>query len=403
MSDEPETPTRRRRVRWGRCCLVLLLGLGLLGALFAQLGGTLVDRALNRALVPPPYEVSEEARALHERILVADLHADSLMWDRDLLERHTHGLVDLPRLVDGNVALQVFTMPTRHPLSNKQQGNPSDSPDMIAPLVWLNGWPAEARSPLFARARYMSERFADAVARSEGGLVPVRTQAELAAFLELRAERPQAVAGILGVEGGHCLDGELANLDALFELGVRTFGPTHFFDNRLGGSAHGESLGGLTEFGRQVIQRIDELGMIVDLSHASPALVEDVLALTERPLLVSHTGVQGTQPGPRNLSDEQLQRVAEHDGLIGIAFFAPALPEATVAEVVRAIRYTADLVGVEHVALGSDFDGSVRCPVDVSGLVEITEALLADGFSPEEAERIMGQNAFDFFARALPE
>ena len=399
----PESGRRPLRQRLKRGCLGcggLLVGVALGGAWF---GSTLIDRALNRALVRPPYTASEQATALHAKILVADLHADSLMWDRDLLEEHTHGLVDLPRLVKGNVALQVFTMPTRHPLSNKQQGNPADSPDMIAPLVWLNGWPSEARQPLFARAEFMCMRFADAVERSGGGLVPVRNQGELAAFLELRETQPQAVAGILGVEGGHCLDGKLENLDALFALGVRTFGPTHFFDNRLGGSAHGESLAGLTDFGREVIAKLDELGMIVDLSHASPALIEDVLALTSRPVLVSHTGVQGTQPGPRNLSDAQLKAIAAHDGLIGIAFFEPALPAATVQEVVRAIRHTVNLVGVERVALGSDFDGSVRCPVDVSGLVKITEALLEDGFTPDQVERIMGRNAVDFFARALPD
>ena len=400
-SLQPRSLVRRLKLR--RCCLGCLgLLLGLAGG-FVLFGATLVDRALNRALVQGPYSASQEASELHARILISDLHADSLMWDRDLLERHSHGLVDLPRLVDGNVALQVFTMPTRHPMSNKQAGNPADSPDMIAPLVWLNGWPSEARQPLFARASYMCQRFAEAVEGSDGGLVPVGTQAELAAFLELRKERPTAVAGILGVEGGHCLDGELGNLDLLFEKGVRAVGLTHFFDNRLGGSAHGESLGGLTDFGRQVLARMDELEMIVDLSHASPQLVEDVLAATSRPVLVSHTGVQGTQPGPRNLSDDQLRAIADHDGLIGIAFFEPALPAATIAEVVKAIRHTADLVGVEHVALGSDFDGSVRCPVDISGLVKITEALLAEGFSPDEVERIMGQNSIEFFARALPE
>src|SRR5690606_9614838 len=99
------------------------------------------------------------------------------------------------------------------------------------------------------------------------------------------------------------LEGRLENIDRMYDAGFRIMGLTHFFDNEVGGSAHGLEKGGLTPFGRRVIGRLEEKKMLVDLAHASRALIDDVLNMAERPVLVSHTGVEGTCPGPRNLTD----------------------------------------------------------------------------------------------------
>jgi len=179
-------------------------------------------------------------------------------------------------------------------------------------------------------------------------------------------------------------------------------GPTHFFDNELGGSAHGMSKEGLSEFGHQVIQRMDELGMIIDLAHASPAMIDDILAQTRRPVLVSHTGVKGTMDNSRNLSDDHVRRIVESGGLIGVAYFKGAVSTPLTKGVVDAMRYIKSIAGVEHIALGSDYDGSMTAPFDVTGLPLLVEEMLKQGFSEEEIRSIMGENVRQFMLKNLP-
>src|SRR5581483_5772990 len=168
---------------------------------------------------------------------------------------------------------------------------------------------------------------------------------------------PQITAGFLGIEGAHVLEGDPANVDVMFDAGFRMMSPTHFFDNEIGGSAHGVNKGGLTATGREVIRRMEAKKMLVDLAHASPRTIDDVLGMATRPVVVSHSGVKGTCDNTRNLSDEHLKAIA------------------------RAIRHAVNVAGIEHVGLGSDFDGAVVEPFDTTGLVQITDALLVEGFS----------------------
>ena len=174
--------------------------------------------------------------------------------------------------------------------------------------------------------------------------------------------------GILATEGLHPLEGRLENVDRLYDAGFRIAGLTHFFDNELGGSAHGIHKGGLTPFGKEVVRRLEQKRILVDLAHASPRVIDDVLAQATRPVLVSHTGVQGTCPGPRNLSADHVRRIAATGGVIGIGYFRGAVCGSDAGAIVRAIRYTVNLVGVQHVALGSDFDGATGVPFDTTGL-----------------------------------
>jgi microsomal dipeptidase-like Zn-dependent dipeptidase len=204
------------------------------------------------------------------------------------------------------------------------------------------------------------------------------------------------------MEGLQALQGHLGRLDTLFNEGYRIGGLTHFFDNELGGSSAGLAKGGITDFGRQVIARMEALGMIVDLAHASPALITDVLAIAKRPVLVSHTGVQGNCPGPRNLTDEALKGIAAAGGLVGIGYWDAAVCDITPAGIAKAIRYAVNVAGISHVGLGSDFDGATTTLFDTSQLVLVTDALLKEGFAPAEVEAIMGGNALRVLRAGLP-
>jgi len=179
--------------------------------------------------------------------------------------------------------------------------------------------------------------------------------------------------------------------------------PSHFFDNDIGGSAAGVAKTGLTDKGREWVRQMEARHMIIDLAHASAKTIDDVLAMATRPVVVSHTGVRGTCDNNRNLTDEQIQAVAAKGGLIGIGYWDTATCGTDAKAIVRAIRYVRDRVGVEHVALGSDFDGAVTVPFDTRGVIEITGALLDAGFSEEDIRKIMGENTVKFLEANLPE
>ena len=175
----------------------------------------------------------------------------------------------------------------------------------------------------------------------------------------------------------------------------------HFFDNEAGGSAHGLDGGGLTEFGRDLIALLENRRILIDVAHSSPKVLDDVLALATRPIFASHTGLRGTCDNQRNLSDEHIRGIAAGGGVIGIAMFAHAVGGSGVDDTARAMRYGADLVGVEHIGLGTDFDGAIETAVDVTGLPLLTESLLRHGFDDGEVRAVMGGNALRVFGECL--
>jgi microsomal dipeptidase-like Zn-dependent dipeptidase len=210
------------------------------------------------------------------------------------------------------------------------------------------------------------------------------------------------VGGIFGVEGAHALDGDLANLDRLDTLGLRVVGLTHFFDNRLGGSLHGMSGEGLTRFGRSVVRDADRRSMVIDVAHASPQMVRDVLEILDRPVILSHGGFKGVCDSARNLDDALMIELAEHGALIGVGFWGGAACDYSPAGVVKAIRYGIDLIGIDHIALGSDYDGATRVLFDSSELAILTQTMLDEDFSEQEIRQVMGENATRFFLANLP-
>jgi membrane dipeptidase len=385
-----------RRVVVGLSVVILAL----LATAFGVLPG-MVDRRMNTIGAAPHVTVSEAARRLHRTLLVADLHADQLLWARDPLVRASHGHVDLPRLDDGNVALQVFSVVTKTPRDMNYDAN-TGATDNITLLALVQRWPWAALTSLRARAIHQADRLHDAVARSEGRLVLVTDSSSLQRFLAARATNPRVHAAVLAIEGLHALDGELASVDTLYAHGFRMMGLTHFFDNEVAASAHGVTHGGLTPMGRQVIARMEALHIIVDLAHVAPTAVTEVLALATRPVVVSHTGVAATCPGPRNLTDAQLRAIAANGGVVGIGYWDAAVCALGAASIVKAIRHAVTVAGIDHVALGSDFDGATATPFDPGALDEITQALLDDGFTPAQVAQVMGGNVVRLLQGGLP-
>ena len=386
---------RRRSVQ------ITLLVLGIAVAFFVTIP-RLVEENQNKVLKKPPYTASDRAMSLHKELVIADLHADSLLWGRDLLERGTYGQIDIPRLSDGNVALQVFSLPTKSPHGLNIESN-EDKNDDIFWLAIVGRWPPATWTSLTERALYQARRLHQFARGSQGGFVVIESAADLSSYLERRQLNGKLTAGLLAIEGAHALDGKLENLDVLYRAGYRIMSPSHFFDNDIGGSAAGVHKTGLTEKGREWVRQMEARHMIVDLAHASAQTIADVLAIANRPLVVSHTGAKGTCDNHRNLSDDQIRGVAAKGGLIGIGYWDTATCGTDARAIVKAMRYVSDRVGVEHVALGSDFDGAVTAPFDTTGLVEITDAMLSAGYSEAEIRAIMGENVVRFLQANLPE
>jgi len=388
---------RRKRLLWALLGAVMLLLL-----LFGPRAVTTIVVAwLNPTLGGNDTAPSAAAVRLHARLAVADLHADALLWDRNLLRRGRLGHVDVPRLIDGRVAVQAFTTVTKTPADLNIEANDDDS-DEITLLAIAQAWPPRTWVSLTARALHQADKLGRMARASGGRLTIVRDRLELTEHLRRHDQDPGRTAALLGLEGAHALEGELANLDRLFIAGFRMIGLTHFFDNEVGGSAHGIERGGLTDFGRAVVARMERLGIAVDLAHASPRLMDDVLAMSTKPVIVSHTGVKSTCDNRRNLSDEQLSRVAGTGGIVGIGLWPTAVCGESPAAWARAVRHAVEVAGVDHVGLGSDWDGAIPAIVDAAGTVHLTEALLRVGFDATEIEQIMGGNVVRVLGETLP-
>jgi len=382
----------------------LILVVGCLVITLLNRAPRLVDENENKVATKPPYgtTVSDKVQDLHQQLTIADLHADSLLWGRDLLQRSRYGHVDIPRLVDGNVALQVFSLPTKTPHGLNIESN-TDKSDDIFWLAVVERWPPRTWNSLTERALYQAQRLHEFSTASRGGFTLIESASGLASYLERRRAKPRITAGLLAIEGAHALDGKLENLDVLYGAGYRMMSPSHFFDTDIGGSAAGVGKIGLTEKGREWGRQMEALHMIIDLVYASAKTIDDVLAVATRPVVVSHTGVKGTCNNNRNLTDEQVRAVAAKGGLIGIGYWDTASCGTDARAIVRAMKYVSDRVGVEHVALGSDFDGAVTEPFDTTGLIEITAAMVEAGYSDEDIRKIMGGNAVKFLEENLPE
>ncbi|WP_411836846.1 dipeptidase [Paracoccus sp. ME4] len=387
----------------------IAIGAGLLvavgAAAFFTLAPAHVDRSMNPVTMPAEgWPVSDRARALHAGLVIGDWHSDALLWDRDLLARHDRGHTDIPRLAQGNVALQVFTTVTRSPRGQNYEHNEAATGDNITPLFIGQLRPPRSWTSLRERALVQAEALHAAAARDPAALRVIRSRADLAALLADRAEGAAVIGGLLGSEGGHPLEGDIANLDVLYDAGFRLMGLTHFFDNELGGSLHGAGEGqGLSDFGREVALAMIDRGMIIDVTHASPQMVRDVLALPGARPVLSHTGISAHCPSSRNLPDDLVAQIAAAGGLIGVGFWSDVVCGETPADVAAAIAAAIRVAGEDHVSLGSDWDGSVDAPFDAAHLPALTQALIDQGLTGAQIAKVMGGNMMAYLAQTLPE
>lgn len=375
-----------------RWLIALLLIIALAALAFFALAPGIIERGTNQIDGKPLPQVSERAKALHKTLTIVDLHSDTLLWKRDMLDRADRGHMDLPRLEDGNVALQILASTTKSPKGQNYDANSGDT-DNITSLVIAQLQPVRTWNSLLERSLWHAEKLHRAVAASDGKLRAVATAADLDALLAARRGKPLTTGAMLSIEGLHPLEGKLANLDKLYAAGFRMAGLTHFFDNDLAGSMHGLKKGGLTPFGRQVVTAMEAKGMIVDIAHCSNACVADILKMARRPVVSSHGGVQATCKVNRNLSDEQIRGVAATGGLVGIGYWDAAICDTSPASIAKAMKHVRDLVGIQYVALGSDYDGATTVRFDTSKLVQVTQALIDAGFSDAEIRAAMGGNA----------
>jgi membrane dipeptidase len=376
----------KRKILWGVLALLVVGAIGFFGFVPG-----IAERGMNKVVATTLPKVTPETRKLHASLQIADMHGDTLMWRRDLNTRSNQGQIDVERLLEGNVALQVFSSVTKTPKGLNYQSN-SDKTDDITLLTFVQLQPPRTWNSLLQRSLFHAQKLDQAAAASNGQLRVIRTPADLDRLLADRAAGKKVVGGMLSIEGLQDMEGPIANIDVLYNAGFRMAGLAHFLDTELAGSMHGEKKGGLTPLGFQTVARMESLGMVVDIAHSSHASVADMLRVARRPVVSSHGGVQGVCKENRNLTDDEIDGVAKTGGVIGIGYWDGAICSLAPSEIARAIAYVRDLVGIDHVGLGSDFDGAVTTGFDISQVSAITQALVDRGFTPDEIRKVMGGN-----------
>jgi len=363
---------------------------GLVGLLVFAPG--YVERSRNQVTEHAPYLISDRAQALHDSLVIGDWHADSLLWNRDLSKRGVYGQVDIPRLIEGNVAVQVFTAVTKSPAGLNYDKNAADAFDNITALVMAQLWPMRTWGNLTERALYQAEKLAAVQVAVPESLKIIRTIDDLEEVLQRRASGEMIVGGMLGIEGAHPLEGDLANLLRLESAGYRLIALQHFFDNALGGSLHGRSNAGLTDFGREVVAEVQRRGLILDVAHSSEQVVKDVLDMVDMPIVLSHSGMRSVCETKRNIPVGLMQRIADTGGVIGIGYWQEVTCDDSPAGIARSILAATEALGGDAVSLGSDFDGSVTTSFDTSELAAITQELLKIGMDDAQIRKVMGEN-----------
>lgn len=219
-------------------------------------------------------------------------------------------------------------------------------------------------------------------------------------------KRDKKISAILSIEGGEALEGEISTLRVLERLGVRMLTLTWNHQNELGSGILTSSEEGLTDFGRSVVCEMEKLNMIVDVSHLNEAGFWDVYRLSEKPFVASHSNAYRLCRIKRNLTDEQIKAVAEKGGIIGInlyPYFLCESGEAQIYHIINHIMYIKNLVGLEYLGLGCDFDGIDRLPKgigDVNSLIKIYE-VLSTRIGDSNTEKIFGGNYLTLFERLL--
>lgn len=330
--------------------------------------------------------VNQRVKDLHARCVVFDGHCDTLLSIRDgarrlgerCQPRPEGGVtnsqhIDLPRLLEGGVTAQIFACFVRKPYL------PSDATNEALRVI---------------------DAFYQALDENPDTLMLATTAADVE-----RAKAEGKVAGVLSLEGAEALEGDLAMLRAFHRLGLRALGFTWNWRNQAAdGLDESRTGGGLTEFGVEVVREANRLGVILDIAHLAPAGVRDVLALSEAPVVASHANARSLCDHRRNLTDEHMEGLAASGGLVAVtyvpSFLAQNSQDASLERVLDHVDYIVKVVGVDHVGLGSDFDGFngvLPGLEDVSHLPALTAGLVARGYTDDDVAKILGGNYLRVF------
>jgi membrane dipeptidase len=320
---------------------------------------------------------------VHSRAFVMDLHNDvmeiAVNGGYDLGVRHTYNDSDLPRFHDGGFDAQMFALWT-------------DVTDSVA-------------HPCYAYTLEMADSFKSQVSRNASSFTQARSYDEL-----MQANASGKFAGVLAVEGGHSIENSLDKLKTFYGLGARYLTITWNNSTSWAVSAADSksSTVGLSDFGRQVIRTMDSLGMIIDVAHTGIQTIWDILSTTKNPIIDTHAGVRALNNNTRDLTDAQIDSIAARGGVIGVVFYPPFLSskgKATIDTVIKHIDYIKNRVGIDYVAIGSDWDGIGSTKVvgleDVSKLPNLTAALLRHGYSIPDVMKILGGNYLRVFKQIV--
>ncbi len=312
------------------------------------------------------------SHALHFDALVIDGHCDTigeqLSGKRWLGDRAEEGHIDLPRLREGGIDAQFFAC--------------------YVPVPYQRHGAATHAMARLDQLHLLAERLPDQ-------FVIARTAQDIG-----DAKAAGKIAAIAGLEGAEALDGEIGLLRQFHRLGVRNLGLAWNFRNAAcDGVSEQRSGGGLTEFGVAVVQECNRLGITIDVSHLAPAGVEDVLSLSEDPIIASHSNAFALCDHPRNLTDDQMTAIAAKGGVIGVTFVNSFLrrekpEETTLEDVLEHLEYMLAVVGEDHIAIGSDFDGCTT-PVEIKDATtypRITARLQEGGYGETTIRKILGGN-----------
>jgi len=314
---------------------------------------------------------------LHTKALVIDLHNDVLEKvvenGYQLGTRHSYNHSDLPRFFDGGVDAQMF-------------------------VIWVD--PDRYLNIAFQKALQFADAFDQQVALNPNCLGQAKNTDEM---LHINAEGK--LAGVLVVEGGHAIENDLEKLKELYRRGMRylTITWNNSTDWATSAKDSRSRTRGLSVFGKQVIRTLDSLGVIIDVSHVGIKTIEDIIATTKHPIIASHSGARALNDHYRNLYDDQIRAIASTGGVIGVVFYPPFLApygRVDISTVIKHIDHIVNLVGIDHVALGSDFDGIETTPMgleNVSKFPELTLALLKHGYSNSDVKKILGENFLRVF------
>lgn len=412
---------------------------------------TMIDKSLNSSYIatdlPKPGPADRE---WHNTLFVADMHSDTMLWDRNFLIREDYGHMDLPRLIEGNVGLQVFAVVTKTPNKGKAPAGSELLPGVYKEeclahdTINMAGWlqvaqlrPIENWYDLEARAMYQANRLKAFIAESNDRrltdpdapyMMLIGSDEDLRDLIQRRAKGERVVGAMLALEGAHWIGKDEpdvgAGIDRLIGEGFRMLAPTHRFNNALGASSEGcNQLEALTESGEAFIRYADKKGLVLDLAHATDTGIARAAELVTGPLIVSHTGIRARCPEgegcvyERNLADAEVQAVAKTGGFVAIGYWPEAVGQG-MAGIIAAFNaaktalskpaFVSEMTALhgnydpmDHIALGSDYDGAVKVPFDTSRLELVNTALRQAGYSDEAIVKIAGVNACRVFAERL--